>query len=362
MGTTQQGAAESAELPLDMFCKDSGLMSCRSGWDDDATHLTFRCRTDKYFLGHMHPDVNSFELWGQGREWIIDPGKYPIYNDMHSTVLIDGVGGGGSLNWWTWPSLPGYFESYETSEKVVMGVGDAKPFYDYTQHQVKGAAVKIPGWKQPNLESLPVVDHGLRWQDFVYESDKDREMPYWRTKSLSYNFAYLSGDQPLYRYNPVKRARRIAALVRGESPYVVVVDDIQKDASPHRYTWIANVPRNGEIVVESKTASSMVLRHKDDVDGGPRLLVKLLACSGVPELALEEFVVPTTTIPVSRVAITVSNVVRPNFAVMLYPYEQGAEQPVARKVKGGREIRIGDQVNTLKFSRETKGSIQMAIE
>ena len=328
MSMTQKQAAEANTLPLDVFCKDTGLMSCRSDWSDEAVHLTFRCRTDKYFLGHMHPDVNSFELWALGREWFIDPGKAEIHNDLHATVLIDGVGGGGSLNWWTWPSLPGIFESFEPSDSVVAGTGNAKPFYDYTPSPAKGTPQALKGTRAPDLKAEPVLDHGLTWKTFMDGDDTEKEVPYWREKAVGYDFAYVSGVKPLYSYNPVAKARRTATLVRGQHPFVVIIDDIRKDERPHAYTWIGNMP-SGDIVVESRTASSMVLRHKADADGGPRLLVELLACRGDAALELEEFVIPSTTIAVTRLSISVRNVVSPDFAVLLLPHCKGRELPAA---------------------------------
>jgi hypothetical protein len=356
--TTQRDAAEAAKLPLDLFCKDSGLMSCRSSWADDAVHLTFRCRTDKYFLGHMHPDVNSFELWANGREWFIDPGKYPIQNDLHATVLIDGIGGGGCLNWWTWPSLPGIFEAFESSADVVTAVGNAKPFYDFTPSQVKGAPEVAVA-----LKSEPVLDHGLCWRAFIYGDDGRRPGPYWREKPVGYDFAYLSGPKPIYRYNPVVRARRTAALVRGKHPFVIIADDIRKDDAPHTYTWIANMPRRGEIVVESQDVTSMVLRHRHDEQGGPRLLVDVLGCEGKPELKLDEFVIQTSNTPVTRMSITIEDVVRPDFVVMLYPYEVGSgPQPVVSRDENGHTIRIGEQATVLRFTALDDGRRNMTIE
>jgi len=360
MDTTQQDTAEAAGLPLDLFCRDTGLMSCRSSWADDAVHLTFRCRTDKYFLGHMHPDVNSFELWANGREWFIDPGKYAGQNDLHATVLIDGIGGGGCLNWWTWPSLPGIFESFTSSDQLVMGVGNAKPFYDYTPHQPQGPPKAEPRRTAPALKSEPVVDHGLRWRDFIYRDDGKSPVPYWREKPVGYDFGYMSGQAPIYSYNPVLRARRTAALVRGMHPFVIIADDIQKDDAPHRYTWIANMPRRDEIVVESQDQTSMVLRHKDDDTGGARLLVKVLSCKGKPKLELEEFVIETSSTPVTRMAITVDDVVRPDFVVMLYPFDAGSDPlPDVSHAQGGITVQIGNQTNLLRIKQAADGQREM---
>jgi len=142
---------------------------------------------------------------------------------------------------------------------------------------------------------------------------------------------------------------------------VIIADDIRKDDVPHRYTWIANMPRKGQIVVESQDATSMVLRHREDEQGGPRLLVKLLACEGEAKMELEEFVIETSNTPVTRMSITVDGVVRPDFVVLLYPYEAGP-LPVVSRDKDGHTIRVGEQVTVLRFATLDDGRRNLTIE
>ena len=58
----EQTLAEAAEgmAPV-KFCPDRGVVLARDRWDEKAVRLDFRCRMDKYYLGHQHSDVNAFE-------------------------------------------------------------------------------------------------------------------------------------------------------------------------------------------------------------------------------------------------------------------------------------------------------------
>ncbi len=340
----------SAALPLDVFCKDTGYVTARSHWSEDALHLRFRCRSDKYFLGHVHPDVNSFEFWSHQRHWVLDPGKYEIENDRHSTVLIDGVGGGGSLNWWTWPSLPGRFLKFESNENHVYGLGDAKVFYSYSHHTSKSPTGFVDEALQKKLGlTNEKVTHDLTWVDFTYPGTDPDQLPAWMKQSITADFAYRSiVSRPLHVHNPVEKAQRSAQLFRGAASnkkapaLIVITDDIQKDQHQHHYSWVANMPV-GEIEVVSRSKDSLLLKHKiDPAESGPRLLVKLLGGEGETKLELEEFVVAASQSKVTRLRIDALATLNPKFQVMLYPHLLGDPLPEVDSSAEKHVITIGE--------------------
>lgn len=337
-------------LPRDAFCKDTGYLSTRSSWDKDATHLVFRCRMDKFFLGHQHPDVNSFELWSHQRHWFIDPGKFEIENDRHATVLIDGIGGGGSLNWWTWPSMPGRFIYGEQSEDHVFGIGDAKNFYSYAVGPAKSpnGFVTDKLMESLGLSTEPVENPGLIWSDFTYPGTDIEALPYWRSQSISADFGYR-GDtsKPIYIFNPVEKALRSAALYRNGPAFIVVTDDIKKDDKTHKYTWVANMLTD-QIEVVSSGKDTLLLKHKSDpADKGPRMLVQLLGASGKTKLSLENFVIPASQSKVTRVDIEADDTVNPEFQVLLYPHKHGDPIPKIDTSAQSHQITIGEHVTTV---------------
>jgi hypothetical protein len=91
----RQPQAEPAEPPLSFLAgnRQSGHFMARSGWDDGATVVAFRC-TD-HFGDHHHYDQGSFVIWRNGL-LAVDP---PVYRKVrgpqqstehHNTLLIGG--------------------------------------------------------------------------------------------------------------------------------------------------------------------------------------------------------------------------------------------------------------------------------
>lgn len=348
---SMKSASEKLKLPLTLFCPDKGYVNTRSDWTDDALLLSFRCRMDKYFLGHMHPDVNSFEFFAKGHEWFTDPGKYSGPNDFHQTVLIDNVGGGGSSGAWTWPSLPGRFLEFQENELVTYGSGDAKAFYDYVYN-------KPDSGSQVKKHQFPEIkDHGLIWADFVYGKTRKDPMPAWRMEAVG-------GTRPLIQYNPVKQAFRTAALIRGKYPFVLIIDDYQKDDKKHDYQWVANC-RAGTVEKVSGNKTDLVLKPKMEKDDGARLLVKVLQADGQP--GEPEFESKTYSSggksekAGTRVLINANSTVNPNFKVLLYPFKQGDPMPKITGKGDNITVTIGDQTRNIAMSKGADGRTKINI-
>jgi hypothetical protein len=345
---TQKEAAQALELPLSEFCPDKGYSNFRSSWDDDAVNLVFRVQHDKYNVGHGHPDVNSFELYHNGTTWFLDPGKYNSYNDCHQTVLIDGIGANGSSALKSWPYLPGHYMEYADKGKFVFGVGNAKLAYDFSPSNSNG-----------KLEQVKDVNVGSIWADFVYGKTRAdlATMPHWRSHSVA-NFLHTSGKF-LYRYNPVQRAYRSAALVRGVHPYVVIVDDIQKDDQNRSYQWIGNLAYNSAEVV-SQSGKDLIIKKSGDLDQGNRLLVKVLQADGLvgsPELVHTEIGGKKVT----QVRITSNNVITPNFKILLYPFKEGQELPQTRANSSRSHIKWPEGSEVIDFSQDEDGRTHLNV-
>ncbi len=98
--------------------RDLDLITVRSSWSDDATHLALRCgpplghRATGILLkneipkwkpgtGHTHPDLNSMLLFDHGEHLLVDTG-YTWTKSVreHSTVAVDGGGQiGDGVRW-----------------------------------------------------------------------------------------------------------------------------------------------------------------------------------------------------------------------------------------------------------------------
>jgi hypothetical protein len=217
------------------------------------------------------------------------------------------------------------------------------------------------------------IDTGLPLESFLYPGMKELFL----TRSPEYQKLFsehLKVSQS--DYNPMRHVIRSVLFVRGRRPYVLVVDDCDKDGQPHDWRWSMNcaqgfapgldtrfVDGSGKGVYSSlaiaagATPQEAVLLHSPIDDearpgqtGLPRLLVRDLgpaATSDQPAIVLEsrppggsgpyltygydnnraEKV--ATPVPTNRVLIERRNVVRPDYVVLLAPFRTGEPLPKA---------------------------------
>ena len=169
-------------LPLSGFFAFNGLAYLRSNWDKDGVYVEFQ--SDPVLAGptHAHADRNSFTLAANGNLWITDGGGWLPQDLFHNLVFIDGRAEG------YFPQR-GRITRYKDSGWATGITGDAKAAYD------------------------------------------------WRTDRTNSPGGQMIEGLTSFPYNPVSKATRSLVMVRGEHPYVLLVDDIQKDEQPHLYSW-----------------------------------------------------------------------------------------------------------------------------
>ncbi len=131
-----------------------------------------------------------------------------------SVVLIDGEGPGMATC---------RCDAMIDNPEATFIAADAKPAWDWTT----GGNNRFP----KGGESVPFVanDFRLHKSELPWMSMPWSDLPYWQTS--------WKGSEKWIPRSPVQRAFRTAGLIRGKHPYVLIVDDIQKDASPHVYQW-----------------------------------------------------------------------------------------------------------------------------
>ena len=105
-----------SDMPDMKWFDDIDIVSARSGWDGDESvlfykngpyigHKAYRLRKElesplDWGSGHVHPDANSFSLFGNG-DWLLrDDGYSPKYTANHNTLLMDGLGQAGEGSTW----------------------------------------------------------------------------------------------------------------------------------------------------------------------------------------------------------------------------------------------------------------------
>jgi hypothetical protein len=351
---------ESAAIPLTFFCGQRALLMTRSSWDRDATMLTMHVRGASG--GHPYPDRNGIMLAGQGRTWVTIPGK-DIGGWAMNTVLIDGA----EQN----ESTPGRVVDFIDGPDATFATGDAKYSWDWVWRNASKNKAGQPCTKQDVLDGT--VDLPAGWElvkqsfdDFAW-TKSDREV-YRRPLEFTASWIGIDGQlTPVMRQPnlPVVRSFRTAGIVRGPRPYVLVVDDVQRDTLTARYEWNLTLPQD---VVEARgvagaSRGDTVLTGKASLDdkgrlkaGEPALLVRpLLVRGGEPATLGERDKFKLLTLR----AVAVS----PEYRMLLHAFRGGEPLPKTTSASGQQEVTVEfpGQKDTLRFVASTGGRTAVTV-
>jgi hypothetical protein len=183
----------------------------------------------------------------------------------------------------------------------------------------------------------------------------------------------------------IDHAIRTLLFVRGRHPYVLVVDDFQKNAKPANYRWTMNdktkmkdegraADKTDESfcvqVAPGATSTEAVLLNQWDKETQPgqtglaRLLVRDVSTndnSRQPVIRMQQTVFKLPEEKYSReetnaLVIERNQVVDPRFVVLLYPYRTGEKPPVTRwdEAKARLAIEIpGGPATIVRFDRSS---------
>jgi len=156
-------------------------------------------------------------------------------------------------------------------------------------------------------------------------------------------------------YNKVKKAFRSAILVRGAAPYVIIADDVVKDAAARRYVWHMQVASDVEIDTQNK--SDIVLKDpKDD----RRLLVRVLHPAKT-DSKLESYAAGKSrggkTIMGRRLLIS-CRAVDPRFRILLFPHRKGTGLPTTSSKDAPRyfDVILSGRKDRIRFVDAKDGS------
>lgn len=319
------------DLPLDFSDAPAGVFTSRSDNTGSAVWVSMQARPDLYVGAARLPhDAGSFHLEADGVLWTgrRSGTRMSDISDRHSIVFIDGVGQDDATG--LAPPRVDYLGA-EASAAGAVASADLRYAYEYVW------AAQIESWNEKRatdhrweLETDPFVVNvlkGTQRHRITYES-KPPQHPW---------FPVLRAE-----LNPVQYAFRSVALIRGNHPYVVVVDDIRKDDRAHRYEWSMAGEHNtqsvsglgDEYLVLADTSGAGVQR------GTPMLLINEVGPS-VCKLENRD----------GRTSVSTSGV-EPRFRLLLIPFRWGAEIPrtAVDEEAGTVTVKWRDQNDALEFS------------
>lgn len=353
--------ASSLQAPLTYFDPTRSFLASRSSWDPDALFVEMECRTDSVGGSHEHADRGGFTLSAMGRRWAKENFRSPETRH-HNGILIDGRGQG----FW---GGPGKWLGLADSKDFLLAACDTKDAYDWwwPKEAVTGDAKLQVRYAYPRWES-----YKQGWQEFrkVYGDGPFEKDPRPSVVAHWKGFEDKAGGPRMWDedgwpvrlpFNPVKKAFRTLAMARGEHPYAVLIDDIQKDSGKnpgeHLYEWVMQTGENTDVV--SVNGNDIILCDASvnrDGNGQPKpkkgdrlLLVRVLNANvpakpqdytTKPSFRLETFERKDTIVPDGKGGLSgsrsfgkdkrlviASRSVAPDFRILLYPMRQGDAVP-----------------------------------
>jgi hypothetical protein len=321
--------AATLRLPPTFFDPSHGIMIARSDFGPSATVVSFDCRMDTWDLGHVHADRNNLTLVALEREWFTDEGGPHEANAWHSTVLIDGVGQADA------GGMPGKLLEFRHEAGFDFARGDASDAYRFSRQGNSG----------------PLLT-GHTWADFLF--DPETPVEDWRTHAIRANA----------EFNPVEYAQRSVVLVRSDATFVVVRDDLKKDAATHDYEWTALLPSS---IVAETLGEDLVLRHEQDMGPrDPRLLVRAVSVAGERnELGVETRHVALSSgqLGPARTLLIGASTSDAQFIVLLFPFRAGDPLPESlwTAASGELEVRGAGTDRIITFDSDTSAETETIL-
>jgi len=378
--TSAANTAASLQAPLTYFDPIRSSLYSRSSWDTNALFIEMECRTDSVGSSHEHADRGGFTLSAMGRRWAKEYLRSPETRH-HNGILIDGKGQG----FW---GGPGKWLGLADSKDFLIAACDTKDAYDWwwPKEAATGDAKMQGRYQFPRWDS-----YKQSWEDFrkVYGNGPFEKDPRPSVVAHWKGFEDKAGGPRMWDedgwpvrlpFNPVKKAFRTLLMARGDHPYSLIIDDIQKDSgktpAEHLYEWVMQTGENTDVV--SINGNDIMLCDASvnrDGNGQPKpkkgdrlLLVRVLNanvpakakdCTTKPSFRLETFERKDTITPDAKGALAgsrsfgldkrlviASRAVSTDFRILLYPLRYG--DPIPETTWNDK----GDNV-TLKVGKDT---------
>jgi hypothetical protein len=390
LSNDQERKEVTKNLPLTYFSNDTCNMVTRSSWDPDALYLNYLNRAVRG--GHQYSDRSHFSIYADGRYWGIYHRMRQVGEQYEpknrSLVLVDGEG----------PTLcPGRCVAFQDNPQASFIVTDLKPSFDYIADGL------YPEKDRSKIVMLPFSNNYFRlhpspipWMNLPVDAGPD-----WYT-STKPNLWGLNGGAPAGKNNqpppsalwhksdiPMNKAFRTAGMVRGKHPYVLIVDDVQKDDRTRDYCWGMTLADDAVLGPSSHDSDPEHYRLDVMLDENPatpakkledeneipdpnhsrHMLIRILQGDGVDhdQPARIETVTddngsnpPTISLPKLCIHAKTSD---PQFKMLLVPQIAGQESPTTswNAAKTAVKISWPDQTDAVTFTHVDGGRTGFSI-
>lgn len=340
---------------------ERGLGQMRSSWKKDALQLNIDGRSDFYTGGHESPDLGNFNFAAHGIHWAPYFGAYQPA--VHRNVItVDGMNG-------QMPSVSGDFISQTDSETATTAVIEYSRGMQFNQQSrnelIQHPKLTIPfhqwmagsyGWGKTRSQQAAFAPSSRWFEEYQTSIDFGQ----WGSQN--------TGGAFYERLLPeVDYAWRTLQMVKGERPFILIVDDVKLDDQIHDFRFNLNL--NPDIIIlDQPMADEMVLGRSDmekrhqgvrrPLDwqipaGEPLLFVKVLNRNTESEYPRAGYEMTDNIAMVTIPARTVS----PSFKTLIYPYRKGDPTPSIawNEDKTRLAITIGDDSYEYEFGIANNG-------
>jgi hypothetical protein len=344
------------ELPTLAFDPVRGSLHARSSWSKDAATVQFECRVDSVGSSHEHADRGNFTFYALGRPWAVENFR-SVETRHHNSILIDGLGQG------MWPG-PGNWLGHQESGNLVIATAEfADAYHWWWPKQILTEPESFERFKFPRWESYgaEAANFQKRYAGVPIErDDRPAVVAFWKGFEMTDPRLWDEDGWPVrLPHNPVRKAARTLVFSRSANPWLLVVDDIQKDDRERLYEWLMQTGFDTEVIsmtgndillgdsTVARNARAMPVPRKGD----RLLLVRVLDLKNPadphlyttkPSFRLEAFERKDTLEPVNRTGalsgsrsfgidkrlVIGSRSVAPDFKILLFPHRHGDPLPV----------------------------------
>lgn len=386
---TDYQAGKALGLTTTFFDPVRSSLIARDAWGPTATILQFECRTDSVGASHEHADRGSFTFSALGRSWAKDYFR-SVESRHHNVVLIDGRGQG------FWPGPGTWLGQVDSSVATIAACDAADAYRWFWPKQIKADPVDSVASPRFGFERWASYQEEAKAFQATYgpgpyeRDDRPSVVAHWK------GFAEVGGGPRMWDedgwpvrlpHNPVQRAFRTVVFGKGAQPWLLVVDDLQKDDQERLYEWGMMTGANTELAkLEQKPDRADLLlvdaTVKRDANGQPKPVTgdralgvavlrrnvpaKMADYDRLPSIRLETYERKDTTGPdgrsfgVDRRLIIPTRAVAPDFVVLLQPQRIGTEAPKAAWNPEGTVLTIGS--TTVIFTPGKDGRTRLAVQ
>ncbi len=361
-----------------------GFATVRSDWGPGALLTQYEARSDFYYSGHETPNYGDFNLFAHGGEWIIKQQGYsePFYHNMTS---VNGVGPK------TLGAATARFDSFAESGEAVTLVSDHANGWRWSM---------IPGGHDLSHPMYTVVNDFLFNRSSVFMQNRSTTVPVPpRIRRFYEGYAHTDygpwhgenrGPYLFQRWQDIDGYFRILHVVRGRHPYILLMDDFNKDGKINQYNMGLHIAKDARLVsVDDKAWTTSMMEQIGDAvtvpadligtdfvfardnqaqgvkpkPGTPMLLVRVMWRSTHYPYPLPSFTqievgqTGSYTKPIAGRINIPARAVDPQYRILIYPHLQGDPLPDTgwNDDRTSLTVNIGEQEDRYVFARTTAG-------